>query len=489
MISRKNSFLIIVIAASLIIGGLIGFYFYTKTKNPAPASLGGTSRGRGFSNYNPDGATSTPTTPDELSISTSTPTVDVVVPRLRKISDVPVAGANFVNIDIIGTSTKTTGKNIEPADGTVAKVVIQTPKIIGSQELIRFIERGTGNIYETSTSTAINTRISNTTIPKIYEAFFFNKGDNLILRDLVGSTDILRTRYASLQLSTTTENERNISMLDLPINSNQIAKSPSGASLFSLYYDGVRGVISKPDGGSKVGIFNSPFKEWLVSWPREQSIVLTTKPSGFVPGYAYALDTKNRSFTRLLGDIPGLTTLPSSDMSKILFSKSSGGSFDLGLFTQKDSSQKDLSLRTLPEKCVWAKTEADVVYCAVPSNIAFNTYPDVWYQGLITFSDDIWKINVVTGEYNLLISPQDVSGEIVDVINPEIDSKDDYLIFTNKIDLSLWGLRLKEPVKPVSTANPAFLTATSTMSYSTTTTTTKITATSTIITSTSTTKR
>jgi hypothetical protein len=191
---------------------------------------------------------------------------------------------------------------------------------------------------------------------------------------------------------------------------------------------------------------------------------VTTKPSGFAPGYAYTLNTKTKAFTRLFGGINGLTTLGSPDLSQVLYGESGSGTLNLGVFVSKDSSLHDLSVRTLPEKCVWANTEKGIVYCAVPENVAFNTYPDVWYQGLITFSDDIWKINTNTGEKEILMIPdRQPGGEIIDMTNMSIDPNDDYLIFNNKIDLSLWGYQLKVPIVK-AVIDPLSQTSTSTSS-------------------------
>jgi hypothetical protein len=92
----------------------------------------------------------------------------------------------------------------------------------------------------------------------------------------------------------------------------------------------------------------------------------------------------------------------------------------------------------------------------------------VWYQGLITFSDDIWKLNLTTGESRIVASiEKESNGEIIDVINPVINKDDGYLIFTNKIDLSLWGLQLKEypkkaDIDPLNINNSTSSKATST---------------------------
>ncbi len=472
MISRKNAFIVVIVIISLVVGGLIGFYFYTKKKNPTPTFLGQTSGGT-KTNFGVDNPSVTNTQTDNqvaLPPSYDKPVVIKEEPRLRKISTEPVAGSDFVTIDIFATSTK----NIEPPDSSNTKNPPKkpAPRIIGKKETIRYVDRATGNIYETATNTLDIVRISKTTVPKIYEAFFVDKGDSLVLRDLIGNTDIIRTRYGNLDFATTSTDEKTLLLSDLPVNLLQIAVSPNKDKVFYITNDQPRGFVSRPNGTNKINIFDSQLKEWLVIWPSTNAIVVTTKASGFAQGFSYLINPDTRASTRLLGNIAGLTTLPSPDLSKILFSYSTKGSIKLALYDRKLDSYTDLVYNTLSEKCVWSKKDKDVIFCAVPENIAFDTYPDVWYQGLITFSDSIVKINIKTGESRFIVNMQKESKEVVDVINPTLSKDEDYLIFTNKTDLILWGLRLVEPKRdttvtvstkaPVSTSTRAVGTSTGT---------------------------
>ena len=79
--------------------------------------------------------------------------------------------------------------------------------------------------------------------------------------------------------------------------------------------------------------------------------------------------------------------------------------------------------------------------------MAINLYPDVWYQGASAFSDAIWRINVDTEEIRLFSNLTSESNSVIDVTNLKINSTDDYLIFNDKFDLSLWGLRLKDTLE------------------------------------------
>lgn len=444
--SRKTTFLIILIAISLLIGGLTGFYFYTKNKNVEPTILGKTTSGRSFGGYTPgNSGNSSNQNTDSLTVPNTPEKTEKEVVLLRKISAEPIAGADFVSILIYASSTL----NIEPEDTSKTNGrVIQPikPKIIGYSEMIRFIERATGHIYETATTTEKNNRISNTTIPKIYEAHFIENGKSILLRDLVGPTDVIRTRYGISSLATTTDAEETLQTTDLPTNILQLALSPSKDKVFSILKEGVTGFVSKTDGGGKQTLLNIPFNEWLVSWPENKTILLTTKPSGFYPGYAYSINPDTKIFSRVLGGISGLTTLMSPDTNRLIYSQSISGSFNLYLLDRKTKETTILSIKTLPEKCVWSNTESAVLYCAVPEQVSFNVYPDAWYQGKLSFSDSIWKVDVVSGETRELSRLREVAGEIIDVESIKISKKDDYLLFTNKVNLQLWGLNLKVPI-------------------------------------------
>ncbi len=477
MLSRKNFFIIIIVIISLVLGGLIGFYFYSQKKNAVQPFLGQSTTKTNFGGANPTNTSNTTGSQsqnDALPPSYEKPTITPEEPRLRKISTEPIAGSDFVTVDILATTTIITSKNIEPADGvkTVVATKKVTPKVIGKKETIRFVDRATGNIYETATTTPKLTKVSNTTVPKIYEAYFTDKGDSLILRDLFGNTDAIRTRYGNLDFATTSTQEKTLLLSDLPVNMLQVAISPNKDKVFYISNDAPRGVVMRPNGSSKIGIFDSQIKEWLAIWPNTNSIVVTTKASGFSQGFSYLINPDTRATTRLLGNILGLTTLPSPDMSKILFSYSAQGSVKLALYDRKNSTYTDLVYKTLSEKCVWSKKNKDVIFCAVPEDISFNTYPDVWYQGLITFTDNILQINTKTGETRLMASLQRESKEVIDVINPVLSANEDYLLFTNKSNLILWGLRLvdykKDTTINVSTKAP---TATSSATSSKTTST------------------
>ena len=97
----------------------------------------------------------------------------------------------------------------------------------------------------------------------------------------------------------------------------------------------------------------------------------------------------------------------------------------------------------MAEKCVWNKLNT-LIYCAVPKNTTFANFPDSWYQGEISFEDQIWEINLENQNTKLLLNPVLLNGgEEVDGIKLSLDKNEDYLLFVNKKDSILWGYNLK----------------------------------------------
>ena len=79
-----------------------------------------------------------------------------------------------------------------------------------------------------------------------------------------------------------------------------------------------------------------------------------------------------------------------------------------------------------------------MIYCGVPNLIPHLDYPDEWYQGIVSFNDSIWKVNISTGEISLLLEETNT-----DIIKPFLSPNEDYFIFINKKDNTLWSFKLK----------------------------------------------
>ncbi len=315
----------------------------------------------------------------------------------------------------------------------------------GSSTIVRYAEKGTGHIHDVNTDSLEKKRVSNTTIPKIHEAIFSDKGEQVLFRYLDEDTETIKTYSGKITLKATSTDEGAIIGNFLDENIEQIAVSPDKLKIFTLskYDNSSIGTISLFDGSKKSQVFQSSFTEWLPQWAQDDLISLNTKPSASIFGFDYFITTKNPSLVKLIGKKYGLTTLVSPDGNKVIFSENAENGLSLSLFLRKTKNSYSFGLATLSEKCVWYQNNIDA-YCAIPESTprTADGYPDSWYQGLISFSDIIWKIDTESGATDQIINLRETSREQIDAISLQINKTGNKLVFLNKTDNSLWLLSL-----------------------------------------------
>jgi len=429
----KKTILIIVAIFLLILGGLYAYGSYIQSPEEGGGGFFGEFLPFGKTPENPDkippntdpgevGDVTTPEGPGTIPpIGNNSPER---IPTLRRISQDPISGGIVF--------VKTTEE------------IVSGKKTKATSTLIRFTDRGTGHIFETSPDTLAHTKISNTTVPKIYESLWGKDGTRVILRYLESDESIesYNALLAAQKIASSTNIEVTAYKLEgdyLPTEITQLVFSPLKDKMF--YMTGnttARGIVVNADGTRGTEIFTSPFTEWISEWPGTNTITLTTKASGITPGHVYTLNAQNSRFEKIFGGIAGLTTRTSSDLAYTLYSESILGGTTLKLYDIKHKTGLSLNIATLSEKCVWNK-RSTVAYCAVPRQLPNTLYPDAWYQGKISFEDSIWRVN--TGSQSAILV-HNLNGTSIDAINLFLDDSEQFLFFTNKKDSAFWSLRL-----------------------------------------------
>lgn len=428
----KKSFLIFIIV--LLIAGLFlwGLFAFLKSQSEKPDTAGGGTNF--FAQFNPFGQNNpAPTTPTPIETPGETPIFNEDGIRLRRISSMPVAG--------FGVYQKERYKEVPPSMEISST---PTPPEVEFYPAVRYAARATGNIYQTFADNLDERRFSSTLVPKVYEAYFGNGGEGVIMRYLKPDERTIVTFTGSLpkeNLGADSSLEHELSGTFLPENISDLVLSPDASKIFYLFPvgEGVAGITAGVLGDKKSQVFDSPFTEWLAGWPRSDTITLTTKPSYLAPGQMYMINVSKKELVKVLGDIPGLTTLMSPDGKLILYADSS---LSLYVYNTESKTTVPFSLKTLPEKCVWGKA-SDTVYCSVPKGLAGANYPDIWYRGQISFSDEIWKLNIEEQNTERVSDLVSAAGmENMDNIKLSLDEKEGYLFFVNKKDSMLWELAL-----------------------------------------------
>lgn len=312
-----------------------------------------------------------------------------------------------------------------------------------------YMERATGHIYKINLDGTNKIRLSNATVPKSFEANWSYKSDKMAVRYFedpkAGSVKLaVKTFLASIGhlLKATSTSEAELKGLALPSAVSEIAVSPAEDKIFylnSIENDMTEGIVADFGNKNQKKIFELPFGEFNISWPTKDNIALLTKPSAKAEGHLYFLNAKTGSLTKIIGGIKGLTAVVSPDGEKVVFSGIGQNGTEAKIYNVKNKTVSSLGFSTLADKCAWGKKNKNMVYCAIPLSISGSNQPDAWYQGMTSFDDGIWSKNVSTGESKNILSRFGA-----DIMNISASDDENYLIFTDKNDGTLWNLKLKE---------------------------------------------
>jgi hypothetical protein len=210
-------------------------------------------------------------------------------------------------------------------------------------------------------------RITNNTLPKIYEAYFRSDGTSVILRSLKDNSDTVENLSLTL--------------------------TPPRAQATSSEFYGVSSTMLRGNIGS------------------------------------IAVGSGN------------LVAIPSFVGNRTLFSYLEGG--EIRLVVKNGNNTIQTSIETFADKCTWSVRGAAVIYCATPIDWNPIGEPENWYAGVTHFSDRIWKFDIDEDIAQVISEPKSTLGIDIDVVDLKLSPDENYLVFINKRDLSLWALRLE----------------------------------------------
>lgn len=405
---------VLLITGILVIIAGVAFFLFGR-------GSGTTSETPGFSfrDFLPFGQSTDNTGSENVFTTGESPTLpqdNGEVAKLRKISNEPVAGYSLFN-----TSSTT---------------------------IVRFVEKGTGNVYEANSLDNKIERLTNTTIPKIIRAFWLPDGSGFLAQTISNETELIETRFVKLIKNNATSSENltayNTEISNLPTGIKEISISPDGKKVFYYTTDAQsKWFISNPNGTGETFVYTSPLLEWIPDWVAENKISMQTKSSFLAAGYSYIFDTKNKTLRKTGPVSVGLSSKANSDISSFLVSI--GGTFpQLAVFDTKTNLYNRLDANTLTEKCTWLNTEKMFAYCAVPNNFPTGNYPDDWYKGKVSTKDFVEKVDLIQNLFYRIGDLSDLADEDIDVIDIKSSKDDSHVVFRNKNDGFLWILRITD---------------------------------------------
>jgi hypothetical protein len=317
---------------------------------------------------------------------------------------------------------------IEVSNRAVAGAVITE---MASSTVLRYMEEGTGHIYEVSLETGIETRISNTTIPGASRAIWAPQGSKVVV--LTDTQGVPSAMFLGT-LSTTT-NGFAFDLEGLPEGLDNIAFSHAGTLFYTT--EGAEGMVAwsrDPKQGSVTPLFTLPFREGSVlwdTWGGTEHYVFTKPAFGF-QGFLYAIGKEG------LEKIDEGATLAAvrPDTNILIINKNRDQGVPSLLLDRKSGLGSFLPLPVVEEKCTGT---ASMLWCASDAT-ADAAFPVSWYQGTVSYDDLIYRIDAETGTATLELDPETLARKPLDVTDLAT-GPDGHIIFKNKTDDTLWLMK------------------------------------------------
>lgn len=419
----------------IVIVFLFWFFFLRPTDNTLDS--GGTNSGSGFgtffdseNNQRRNFTESLGDLPEEAFVQNSK------IPILRQLSDEPIAGYTFFQkeFEIINNDLGTT------TDEDVEDTVLE------GRYVFRFMERGTGHIYETREDSMTIEKVTNTTVQQVTNAMFSSNGNKVLFEKLSEGEESIDSFIGEivLEIEEGGAEEKILQIQPYSILSSFFSLSPDENSFAYLTQNQNSSNLYVGDFNSNEEIiFQSPIKEWVIEWSSDNLISMFTKPSSSIPGYGYLLNTSNGSTEKVLNQIDGLTFKSNSEGDSVIYSETRGGTIALKYKNLDSNETRTFAVSTFPEKCAFSKTDSLIVYCGIPRSFPGASYPDDWYKGRVSFEDMLWKINLSTGRSESIYNFSTNDYGNFDIVNMQVTEEDQFITFKNRNDLTLWSLNLE----------------------------------------------
>ena len=342
----------------------------------------------------------------------------------------------------MGTNISSDTKILQLSNTPVAGFV-SFPR--GTTTIVRFVDRATGHIFDiTLPKAGVETslekvRVTNTTLPKIYEAHFRSDGSTVLIRSLLATSDVVENTTLALTPPKAASSTDLYSIAATKLRGDMDSVVVGVANSLSYVTKNNSSIVSSTFTGTETKtLFSSSFNNWRL-FKLGTGTGLYTKASGNVPGYVYSLS--GGTLTKLVGPLNGLTAIGNSNGTKILYSYLDGTT-KLFIKDLKKNTSAEILPASLAEKCVWSIKNEGVFFCGTPLVASTSKEPDGWYLGRTHFSDYFWKFDTSSEISQLIAEPKAEFDLDLDAFELKLTPAEDYLIFMNKRDLSLWAVKL-----------------------------------------------
>jgi len=292
---------------------------------------------------------------------------------------------------------------------------------------VRYVERGTGHIYEINLDSGVESALSRTTVPKVSTAVFSPDGSTVAFTSY--------NQYTSEVFVGTLGSETNIIGIALQPGAENIAFETNTEIHYTLTNNGTtKGYTHDIETLTQREVFSFNYANVDMSWGSGlDSIYLSTKPAHNLEGFIYTI--VNNILTPATFSANGLSALVTNN--HIVTTYTVDNVYTSGVI-HKDGTFKALPLLALKEKCAPYPFDTNFMWCAAPLDVTSPTFVEDWYKGIHTSEDYFWYLNLDDQTAQLKANPIILTGRTIDVSKISIHQGGQLLAFTNKIDHTLW---------------------------------------------------
>lgn len=353
-----------------------------------------------------------------------------------------IVDANFPDQNSFNNQTNTI--SVSTSNGVVIEKIVSQPVAgftflgTGTSTSVRFIERGSGKVFDIDLAnpSSILQKVSTDTQSRIVSAYILNKGKDLI-RFKENNNGTIDALYSTL-ISTSTSQGR-------VLGGTILAFSPNFSNDKGLFVvqNGPGSIVSlsNADGSGAKKIWSGMLQDISPVSIEKDRVILQNKPANGLYGAAFEIISGN--LKKILDGQSGFKANFNKNASYALFSDYSNTNSPIQIFNGIKNERKELFIQTLPEKCVWSKTNPENIYC-FEFDGRYNSLPDDWYLGKTYLdSNNLWKISAKTTQEIVLADMSQVK-EPTDATMVSLSPDESFIGFINKRDGSLWVIDLSK---------------------------------------------
>lgn len=327
-----------------------------------------------------------------------------------------------------GTISGTIGRERQKLT-QIADFAVIAPSFNRDKTKIYFYKKDGGDLFSSSFDGERQEKISNITVVNLFDAIWSRTGDRAAVFYLDEET---KKGFLHIGTSTTAA---------IPQDTKSFSWSPDGRFMaYTIFKDEKTNlVVSDSSGKNGRTSFLTPIPDIQLNWVSPEKIAFLTAPSGLAEGLIFLYARSSGVFSKIIGPFWGLTSLWSPDGSRVLVSTtdSFGKDIELSIYDATGRALFSLSPVTLPEKCLWADVQS--IFCAIPKTISAGAvWPDDYLRGELNTSDRILHFDLKNKQIQEIFQGGDY--DISDLL---ISPNQEFLFFVNRVDGTLWSLRLK----------------------------------------------